>query len=191
MPDQSSVLCACGCGQAVKPGRRFRSGHNGHTGTLAERFWAKVDRATTPDGCWPWTGGTAGRGYGIINVGPASAGKDYAHRVAYRLQIGPIPPGALVRHVVCDNPPCCRGDHLAVGSVADNTADMMRRGRGSNGTPTRGEDHPWAKIDAALVVAIRAAHAAGRSQRSLAREHGISKSLVGAVVLRKAWSHVP
>ena len=194
-PKSTLAPCACGCGKLrqshTEKGipRRFISGHNGHTGTLAERFWAKVDRSGGPEACWPWTAGTAGRGYGSVRVGPASAGHDYAHRVAYALTNGPIPPGALIRHD-CDNPPCCNPAHLRPGSVADNTADMLARGRGSNGAPVLGSAHANAKLDEVRVAEIRRAHAAGRSQRALASDYGVSPTLVWAIVHRRVWRSV-
>jgi hypothetical protein len=50
------------------------------------------------------------------------------HRFAWELAYGPIPDGLWVLHH-CDNPPCVNIDHLYLGTVKDNTADMMRRGR--------------------------------------------------------------
>jgi len=39
--------------------------------------------------------------------------------------------GQIVRHL-CDNPACFRYDHLAIGTQADNLADMAAKGRGRN-----------------------------------------------------------
>jgi hypothetical protein len=52
----------------------------------------------------------------------------YAHRLAYELTIGPIPDGMLVCHH-CDNPPCCRPDHLFLGDQKANLADMVAKRR--------------------------------------------------------------
>lgn len=43
-----------------------------------------------------------------------------------------IPAGAQVQHT-CDVRPCVNPAHLKLGTPADNTADMMVRGRGSAG----------------------------------------------------------
>lgn len=51
-----------------------------------------------------------------------------AHRLAYELAHGPIPPGLVVMHT-CDHPPCCRIEHLRLGTVAENNADRHAKGR--------------------------------------------------------------
>ena len=111
-------------------------------------FWKSVDRTGGPDACWPWTGFKDDDGYGRY-------GRQRAHRVAYKLAIGPIPAGFLVRHVTCDNPPCCNPVHLAIGTAADNSADMVAKGRQAKGdrsrsrlypeTLPRGDSHPLRK----------------------------------------------
>lgn len=82
-------------------------------------------------GCWNWTASTI-KGYGQFYFRPTRQDKIqklYAHRFAYELFVGPIPPGAIVRHS-CDNPLCVNPDHLSIGTSQDNRSDMARRGRG-------------------------------------------------------------
>lgn len=60
--------------------------------TTEERFWAKVERTST---CWLWTGSVVGNGYGKLLVDGREVG---AHRYAYELLVGPIPPGLTIDH---------------------------------------------------------------------------------------------
>lgn len=87
------------------------------------RFWRQVERGA---GCWEWVGVRSKKGYGKF---PLSRGDTrLAHRYAWELVRGPIPDNLCVLHH-CDNPSCCRPDHLFVGSRADNNADMCAKGR--------------------------------------------------------------
>lgn len=81
--------------------------------TLAVRFMRHV---TVTDSCWLWTGNVTERGYGHFSV----AGKARkAHRIAYRLFVGPIPPGKQIHHR-CGNTVCVRPDHLEAVSAREH-----------------------------------------------------------------------
>lgn len=86
------------------------------------RMWSRVDK--TGD-CWVWTGATVHNGYGTISVNNRLV---RTHRLAYELTHGPIPAGMKVLHT-CDNPPCCRPDHLFLGTDKDNVHDAVDKGR--------------------------------------------------------------
>lgn len=97
--------------------------------SLQDRFWKFVPPG---DGCRLWTGSTNNYGYGRFALDGRVV---YAHRVAYELVVGPIPPGAQVCHT-CDTPTCCNPDHLFLGTQAENLQDMTRKGRHGNSRKT-------------------------------------------------------
>lgn len=76
--------------------------------------------------CWEWQGSRNSKGYGKITAD--EIGEQIAHRVAYRLFVGEIPDNLFVCHH-CDNPPCCNPKHLFLGTVQDNTQDMVEKRR--------------------------------------------------------------
>lgn len=91
--------------------------------TLFERIFGRVD--ITSDGCWVHRNERTSKGYARVDI----ASKHHrAHRLAWQLIHGPIPAGMVICHR-CDNPPCVRPDHLWLGTVADNNADMKAKGR--------------------------------------------------------------
>lgn len=76
-------------------------------------------------GCWLWRRGRMGEGYGILKFRSVVS---YAHRVAYELFRGPIPPGRLICHT-CDTKACVRPDHLYAGNHSTNLRDVWARQR--------------------------------------------------------------
>lgn len=111
-----------------------------------------------------------------------------AHRKAWMLENGPIPDGMFVCHR-CDNPPCCRPDHLFLGTPAENSADMTAKGRQARNRGTRA---PGAKATAEQVRELRRRYAAGGvSTHQLAREFGMSSMSVWRIVTRQSYVDVP
>lgn len=109
--------------------------------SFADRFWAKVDRCG-PEECWPWIAGVNTHGYGRVAT-TRKRGPILAHRAAYELTHGNLPEGKIVRHE-CDNPRCVNPGHLVAGTHAQNTADMMNRGRHHSATITEcPQGHPY------------------------------------------------
>lgn len=162
-----------------------------------EDLWSYLDKSGGPDACWPFQGPRDKDGYGKFC---ANWVKVRAHRLAYELVNGPIPKGQLIRHVVCDNPPCCNPAHLTTGQEADNSSDMVGKGRAAVGDKNasrahperlrRGESHPNAKLTDDLVRQIRAAAANGETGASIGRRIGVSKKTVCQVIRGDVWSHV-
>src|SRR4051812_5029227 len=112
-----------------------------------------VNRICTPAGCWLWTRSCQPKGYGQTSW-PGGRRNVRVHRVAAVLWLGfDIDSPQLVLHR-CDTPRCFNPDHLFVGTAADNTSDMMAKGRNNHGNVC-GEDHPRHKLTADMVREIR------------------------------------
>jgi hypothetical protein len=120
---------------------------------LADRFWAKV--RVDPSGCWLWTAVTNKLGYGSIGRGGVNDGKVAAHRLAYALCIGAIPPGLFVCHS-CDTPGCVYPGHLWLGTHDDNMRDAVSKGRMASGDRHGLRKHP--KCHGSLMHPERCAH---------------------------------
>lgn len=88
------------------------------------RFWAYVYKAV--DGCWYWQGPRYPNDYGRLElVGGKMIG---AHRLSYKLNVGPIPEKQFVLHH-CDTPYCVNPAHLFLGTQLDNMRDRRAKGR--------------------------------------------------------------
>lgn len=84
------------------------------------RFWRQVERKG-PEDCWEWQGYVNRDGYGECSLG-------LSHKVSWEWANGSS--DALCVLHKCDNPPCVNPAHLFLGSAAQNTADMIAKGRG-------------------------------------------------------------
>jgi HNH endonuclease len=146
-----------------------------------EAFWARTQRVGE---CIEWMGLRIRYGYGRVSFrGKATA----AHRVAWELSRGPIPPGLDICHT-CDNPPCVNPLHLFVGTTQTNQADRTAKGR--NWLSGRaGQANPAAVLTAEDVVTIRRLYAAGGwSHRTLAARFGVTYQTIGKVLRRERWA---
>ncbi len=148
---------------------------------LAERLWARVANVGGP-GCWEWTGYRMPSGHGQIGV--AGKGPALTHRVAFEVTYGPLPAGMDACHT-CDNPPCCRPDHLFAGTPTDNNRDASAKFR-----LHFGEADGNAKLTAVQVGQIRMRVGRGATPRELAAEFGVTESNVAAIVAGRSWRHL-
>ena len=154
------------------------------------RFWSKVDKAPGfgPNGdCWRWAGTALLPGYGTFKITDQNGVRmdARAHRISWAITKGPIPDGMCVLHS-CDNPACCNPAHLWLGTNAENSADMVKKGR----HPT-GADHALTKLTDGDVIAIRQRYQAGGiTQRSLAAQYGVNRGTIWRIIRRRRWVHL-
>lgn len=131
-------------------------------------------------GCWLWMKPLDRDGYGRVCVD----GKNQrVHRVSYRLYKGDIPNGMIVCHE-CDTPACINPEHLFLGTHLDNVRDKITKGRDVD---QKGTNNPHSKLTEADVIVIRQS---SKLQRELAKEHGVVRSTISAIISRKTWSHI-
>lgn len=158
-----------------------------------ERFWSFIDKNPPykgPQGdCWGWTGGTDS-GYGKISVKNKNLG---AHIFSYFLHTGYHPDYKGKQEVImhsCDNPPCCNPEHLSLGTLADNIADKVAKGR-----QAKGNKNGKSKVTEDQVFLMRLVHSAFPSlysQEKLGEIFNMSAINVATVLQgTKTWSHVP
>lgn len=131
-------------------------------------------------GCWLWPVPPSGT-YGTTQIN----GKPYrVHRLAWELWSDQkIPDGLLACHH-CDNPPCCNPDHIFIGTIADNAADMARKGRAPSAP---GSKHHQAKLNEAQVLEIRSST---ETRREAAARYGVSPLTIKKIRVRETWRHV-
>jgi hypothetical protein len=130
--------------------------------SLMQRFDSKWQRSETTD-CWLWTGRRVRR-HGSISTWRGQT--ENAHRIAWMLHHGD--PGAL--HVLhrCDEPLCVNPYHLFLGTACN-----------------------YSKLTEANAAEIRRRYNAGKRPLDLARDYGVTPTLIVQIGKRKVWRHVP
>lgn len=152
-------------------------------GTSEQNFWGFVKKADG-DECWAWQSCIANNGYGLFS---SKGRRQSAHRYSYELHYGPIPKGMCVCHK-CDNKPCVRPDHFFLGTHKDNAVDRQAKGRGNT---LAGEQCPWTKISANDVIKAFEMRSEGNTHVEISAAIGVGRQMVGHILHRKRWSHVP
>jgi hypothetical protein len=142
----------------------------GLTVPVKERF-EKYIIPEPNSGCWLWGRSWNVDGYGIINIRRKLI---RAHRVSWELYVGPIPDGLHVLHK-CDTPPCVNPAHLFLGNQIENIFDRDRKGR-NKGIFTEEQ--------------IRAIRRDNRSQSTIGKKYGVSRSAIGLIRAKKTYCRI-
>lgn len=104
--------------------------------------------------------------------------------MSWELHRGPIPNGLAVCHR-CDNRVCVSPAHLFLGTLAENNADMRKKGR-DRYVSLRGEASGTAKLTAAQVAVIRTLTSPRDGQR-VANLYGVSRSTISRILRGRSW----
>jgi len=168
--------------------------------SLSERF-ADSYIVDSTSGCWNWTGtlrkNTTKPPRPILYT---NTERVYAHRLAYELFKGPIPPNALICHK-CDNTLCVNPEHLYAGDYLSNVRDMIERNRhgatrfpdkfkaigarlGKSRIGVRYHQH-FPKIPHADFTSIMQRRSAGEKLASIASSYGVTKSAICTFIKTK------
>lgn len=145
-----------------------------------ERFWTTVDRRGE-DECWPWLGYKPNKYGGFL-----FKDKCYlAHRVAYWLHYKEDPKDKDVCHD-CDNPLCCNPHHLWPGTEADNSKDMVNKGR-----QPRGSGHGRSQLDEQQVRGIiHLLQDTDLTFREIGDIYSVSLWIVASIRSGETWTHI-
>jgi len=148
---------------------------------IVERLFGRC-RMDPVTGCWIWMRSKDTKGYGRITKTLGEEHKTYrAHRIAWEEYYGLVPEGMCVLHQ-CDTPACCRPDHLFLGTLQDNSSDMVAKGRSA-----RGPKHRAAKLTENDVLNIRKST---EPQKILAERYGVDQSAISHIKSGRVWKHI-
>lgn len=150
-----------------------------------ETFWDRIAKHVVIDenGCHLFMGCRNHDGYGRI-------GKDgknvFIHREMFKHHNPDIEMTGVIMHS-CDRPNCVNPAHLKHGTVADNVADMVAKGRR---VTVKGSNQPDAKLHENDIPAIRARLTINESCSTIAADYGVSPSAIRGIEKGRTWKHV-
>lgn len=148
---------------------------------LRHRFEKKFVKRG-PDECWIWHAAVRS-GYGVMWV-PALGRNEGAHRISWFLANGHWPAHGLWVLHRCDVRACVNPAHLFLGTVQDNNADMMAKGRHGYGF---GEASRKSRLTEGQVRQLRKMSG---TDRALAKRFGVGKTAINNARYGRSWRHL-
>lgn len=153
---------------------------------LLERLQRRSDLSSNGGGCWKWLGTLNENGYGKISISNnGNVRRFFVHRAAFALFHPSWDGSGCVLHR-CDVRCCWNPDHLFLGTIADNVADMVAKGRARNGD-VRGERNPSARITWEIVRSIRRDFISGDARKVIAERYRMRQRNVDQIIRGDLW----
>jgi len=132
----------------------------------------------TATACWEWTGPLRPNGYGMAFFAGVHT---RAHRFSWELHTGK-PAGRLFVCHRCDNPKCVNPEHLFLGTIQDNIADMVQKRRHNMGVRNGG-----AILNDDAIKIIRESNL---PLQTIANAFRVSLATIGSIRAERTWRHV-
>ncbi|WP_305821371.1 hypothetical protein [Massilia brevitalea] len=136
-------------------------------------------------GCWEWTAGKKGGGYGVFFLDGKLRG---AHRAALLLFKGLHIETPLDAMHSCDNPGCVNPAHISYGSRSENMIDASIKGRVVRVQDWRGELNPKAKLSGAQAREIVDQVLSNATRADVARRYGVTPERVSQILIAAGHS---
>jgi hypothetical protein len=135
--------------------------------------------SSATDDCLEWPYGKSDTGYGgaILYDGR----KVSPHRLVCELAHGRPIEGLQACHS-CGNKACVNPRHLRFGTQSDNEKDKIAHGR-----KLMGEDHPWTRVTADMVIEIRSSP---ESAAVIGKRLGLGRGYIKDIRTGRSWGHV-
>lgn len=144
---------------------------------LRALFLNSIEIDDQPNSCWLWKRQLSDKCYGRVDW--ATCPENFAHRLSYRLFVGPIPRNRRILHS-CNVRKCVNWNHLYAGTLSQNAIDMVLEGNQNN-----------QKLSRDQVLEIRKMHASGLKPREIYQKFNLTYNHFYLVVNRICWRHLP
>lgn len=134
------------------------------------------------NGCWNWQGWLDRGGYGYV----CYKNRDInIHRFFYAWCCGAIPKGKIVRHT-CNNRKCVNPEHLILGTMWDNSQDMI-----NSGNSLTGERNPNSALTEKAILEMAELYKTGCvSLKDISEEYKVSPGVVQAALSGSTWKYL-
>jgi len=109
----------------------------------------------------------------------------FVSRLIFELYNTKIPDGYFVCHN-CDNPACVNPEHLFLGTLKDNSADMVKKDR-----QAKGSKHGFSKLNDEQVLTIKQLlNETKLTQKAIAELFNVSRQTIVLIALNRQWKHI-